>query len=239
MEENTITCFKVSGKIELDSIALETFYADDFTYCMTTNQEGLKEVCKDLEITPIEEYEYHKVTGKELNWYSIRVPFRQEFNFIRHVIHLKSNKSNLGSIGEVYTPVQEQVQWVNKKKKVTRRCVTPRYVLLQAKNEETIHQILVGANMRVLIQGLVKLDEVKKFKSSFANQTTHSEHTNFVVGDLVNICVVPFNGLSGIIEQVEPCKTGNKYKLKVSVSMLKRKISVTVNSDELEKVSEQ
>lgn len=177
----------------------------------------------------------------EMKWYVIKAISGQEKKIKLH-IESELSKSNLNNfISQILIPTEKIIQ-IRKGKKITKeRNFFPGYILVEANlNGEIKHFI---RNIPGVLGFLTetKGGEPMPLRPSEINrllgkvdELSESEgiiETNFIIGESVKIINGPFNGFTGIIEEINT----EKKKLKVTVKIFGRKTPVELNFGEVEK----
>lgn len=177
----------------------------------------------------------------EMKWYVIKAISGQEKK-VKLYIESELAKSNLNNfVSQILIPTEKIIQ-IRKGKKITKeRSFFPGYILVEANlNGELKHFI---KNIPGVLGFLTetKGGEPMPLRPSEINrllgkvdELSESEgvvETNYTIGESVKIINGPFNGFSGIIEEINT----EKKKLKVTVKIFGRKTPVELNFGEVEK----
>lgn len=177
----------------------------------------------------------------EMKWYVIRAISGQEKKIKLH-IESELSKSNLNNfVSQILIPTEKIIQ-IRKGKKITKeRNFFPGYILVEANlNGEIKHFIRnipgvlgfltetkggepIPLRPSEINRLLGKVDELSESEGTI--------ETNFIIGESVKIINGPFNGFTGIIEEINT----EKKKLKVTVKIFGRKTPVELNFGEVEK----
>lgn len=177
----------------------------------------------------------------EMKWYVIKAISGQEKKIKLH-IESELSKSNLNNfISQILIPTEKIIQ-IRKGKKITKeRNFFPGYILVEANlNGEIKHFIRnipgvlgfltetkggepIPLRPSEINRLLGKVDELSESEGTI--------ETNFIIGESVKIINGPFNGFTGIIEEINT----EKKKLKVTVKIFGRKTPVELNFGEVEK----
>jgi transcriptional antiterminator NusG len=183
----------------------------------------------------------------ELKWYVLRAVSGQEKKvkgYLEHeIITLKLQES----IPQVLIPSEKVYQIRNGKKKVRERNSLPGYVFISANIEqpEVMHCItgvpgvigFLGDNEGGMSKKPVALrqSEVNRLLGSVeaANEFDVKLETPFIVGETIKVIDGPFNGFTGLVEEVFE----EKKKLNVTVKIFGRNTPVELNYVQVEKQS--
>lgn len=177
----------------------------------------------------------------EMKWYVIKAISGQEKKIKLH-IESELSKSNLNNfVSQILIPTEKIIQ-IRKGKKITKeRNFFPGYILVEANlNGEIKHFIRnipgvlgfltetkggepIPLRPSEINRLLGKVDELSESEGTI--------ETNFIIGESVKIINGPFNGFTGIIEEINT----EKKKLKVTVKIFGRKTPVELNFGEVEK----
>ncbi len=188
----------------------------------------------------------------ELQWYTLRVVNGQEKKVKEHLQKEVSIRKMDEFVGQVITPT-EKVYQVRKtkdgksKKITTERNTLPGYVIVQANlsNGEVLHTIrsVPGVLGFLNVDGAKPTEMPKPMRESEINRIlgkieTTDEHevqhdVAFTVGERVKVMDGPFNGFSGVVQEV----FDDKKKLNVVVTIFGRNTPVELNYIQVEKES--
>jgi transcription termination/antitermination protein NusG len=188
----------------------------------------------------------------ELQWYTLRVVNGQEKKVKEHLQKEVSIRKMDEFVGQIITPT-EKVYQVRKtkdgksKKITTERNTLPGYVIVQANlsNGEVLHTIrsVPGVLGFLNVDGAKPTEMPKPMRESEINRIlgkieTTDEHevqhdVAFSVGERVKVMDGPFNGFSGVVQEV----FDDKKKLNVVVTIFGRNTPVELNYIQVEKES--
>jgi transcriptional antiterminator NusG len=190
--------------------------------------------------------------GSELHWYTLRVVNGQEKKVKEHLQKEVSIRKMDDFVGQIVTPT-EKVYQVRKtkdgksKKITTERNTLPGYVIVQANlsNGEVLHTIrsVPGVLGFLNVDGAKPTEMPKPMREAEINRIlgkieTTDEHevqhdVAFIVGERVKVMDGPFNGFSGVVQEV----FDDKKKLNVVVTIFGRNTPVELNYIQVEKES--
>lgn len=176
---------------------------------------------------------------REHKWYVLRVISGQEKK-IKQYIETELKRENLSDrLSQILIPMEKVVQ-LRKGKKVTKeRNYYPGYIILEADLEgETKHTI---TNVLGVVHFLPSNDKPEPMRPSeinrmlgkvdAINEAGDNIEMPFLVGEPVKVIDGPFNGFSGVIEEINE----EKKKLKVIVKIFGRRTPVELNYMQVEK----
>ena len=164
-------------------------------------------------------------------WYVLRAVSGKEAK-VKEYIDAEIKNSNLGQyVSQVLIPTEKVYSVRNGKKVVKERSYLPGYVLVEAalNGEVTGH---LRDNVPNVI-GFLGASVVKRILGLFDEIADAEEEilTPFYVGDNVKVITDPFNGFSGVIEEVN----NEQKKLKVMVKIFGRQTPVELGFTQVEK----
>ena len=175
-------------------------------------------------------------------WYVLRAVSGKEAK-VKEYIDAEIKNSNLGQyVSQVLIPTEKVYSVRNGKKVVKERSYLPGYVLVEAalNGEVTGHLRdnvpnvigFLGASVGKQPEPL-RDSEVKRILGLFDEIAEAEEEilTPFYVGDTVKVITDPFNGFSGVIEEVN----NEQKKLKVMVKIFGRQTPVELGFTQVEK----
>lgn len=175
----------------------------------------------------------------EKKWYVLRAISGKE-NKVRESLEAEIKNSDLGNfVSQVLIPT-EKVYTVRNGKKISKeRNLYPGYVFVEAALVgEVPHRLRNITNVIGFLGGSVKPDalrdsEVKQMLGKVDEIQEQGEEINvpYFVGEAVKVTFGPFNGFSGIIEEVN----NDKKKLKVMVKIFGRKTPLELGFMQVEK----
>ncbi len=175
-------------------------------------------------------------------WYVLRAISGKEAK-VKEYIDAEIKNSNLGQyVSQVLIPMEKVYTVRNGKKTIKERSYLPGYVLIEASlnGEVTSHLRdyvpnvigFLGASVGKQPEPL-RQAEVNRILGLFDKVAESIEEIAepYFVGDAVKVIADPFNGFSGIIEEVY----NDKKKLKVAVKIFGRKTPVELAFTQVEK----
>lgn len=175
----------------------------------------------------------------EKKWYVLRAVSGKE-NKVKESLELEMRKSDLGKyVSQVLIPTEKTYIMRNGKKVLKEKAYLPGYILIEAALVgEVIHE-LRGINF---VAGFLpdtanpqplKQSEVNRILGTMDELEEQSEEFDiqYLVGETVKVVNGPFNGFSGLIEEVN----AEKKKLKVMVKIFGRKTPLELNYMQVEK----
>ena len=172
-------------------------------------------------------------------WYVLRAISGKE-NKVKEYLDAEIKNTNLGEyVSQVLIPT-EKVYSVRNGKKVTKeKNLYPGYVFVEAALVgEVFHRLRNTTNVIGFLGGTTTPDplrpsEVKRMLGAVDELQEQGEEINipYFVGETVKVTFGPFNGFSGIIEEVN----NEKKKLKVMVKIFGRKTPLELGFMQVEK----
>lgn len=177
----------------------------------------------------------------EFKWYVVRVISGQE-NKVKD--HLESELEREGVqdyVKQILVPTEKVVQLKQGKKVTKERNFYPGYILIEAKLEGEAYHVIKNTNGVVEFLGTqeqitpLREAEVNRIlgKVDAAQESGEEVEVPFMVGESVNVIDGPFNGFSGVIEEINE----EKKKLKVIVKIFGRRTPIELNFLQVEKES--
>ncbi|MDO9152330.1 MAG: transcription termination/antitermination protein NusG [Paludibacter sp.] len=162
-------------------------------------------------------------------------------NKVKEYIDAEIKKSDLGQyVAQVLIPTEKVYQIRNGKKITKERSCMPGYVLIEANLIDEIHHRLRNTPNVIGFLGeknnvptAIRLSEVNRILGTMDELTENGEEmlTPFIKNENVKVTSGPFNGFSGVIEEVNT----EKKKLKVMVMIFGRKTSLELSFTQVEK----
>lgn len=177
----------------------------------------------------------------DMKWFVIKAISGQEKK-IKSYIESELTRLNLNNfVGQILIPTEKIIQIRSGKKITKERNYFPGYILIEAAlNGEVKHTIRNTPGVLGFLTE-TKGGEPIPLRPSEINhllgkvdELTESEgtvETNFKIGESLKIINGPFNGFTGVVEEVNI----EKKKLKVTVKIFGRKTPVELNFGEVEK----
>ena len=177
-------------------------------------------------------------TGKK--WYVLRAVSGKEGK-VKEYLEALIKKDDLlaANVGEILLPTEKYAQLRNGKRVVKEKLFLPGYVLVEANLQgEVAHTLRFMPNVLGFLGGLdnptpVRQADINRILGTAEDITIKSEEVNipFNVDEAVKVTDGPFNGFSGIIEEVN----AEKRKLKVMVKIFGRKTPLELSYNQGEK----
>ena len=177
---------------------------------------------------------------KEKKWYVLRAVGGKEKK-VKEYIDNEVNRLNLQNyITQVLIPTEKVVQMRNGKRISKERIFFPGYVLIEAQLVGEIPHLLKDVPNVLGFLGSkgneptpLRMSEVNRILGKVDELIEMGEEValQFYVGEPVKVIDGPFNGFSGIIEEVNE----EKKKLKVMVKIFGRKTPLELNFMQVEK----
>jgi transcriptional antiterminator NusG len=177
-------------------------------------------------------------TGKKL--YVLRAVSGKEGK-VKEYLEALMKKDDLlaANVGEILLPTEKYAQLRNGKRVVKEKLFLPGYVLVEANLQgEVAHTLRFMPNVLGFLGGLdnptpVRQADINRILGTAEDITIKSEEVNipFNVDEAVKVTDGPFNGFSGIIEEVN----AEKRKLKVMVKIFGRKTPLELSYNQVEK----
>jgi transcriptional antiterminator NusG len=177
-------------------------------------------------------------TGKK--WYVLRAVSGKEGK-VKEYLEALMKKDDLlaANVGEILLPTEKYAQLRNGKRVVKEKLFLPGYVLVEANLQgEVAHTLRFMPNVLGFLGGLdnptpVRQADINRILGTAEDITIKSEEVNipFNVDEAVKVTDGPFNGFSGIIEEVN----AEKRKLKVMVKIFGRKTPLELSYNQVEK----
>ena len=177
-------------------------------------------------------------TGKK--WYVLRAVSGKEAKVKEYLEALmKKDELLAANVGEVLLPTEKYAQLRNGKRVVKEKLFLPGYVLVEANLQgEVAHTLRFMPNVLGFLGGLdnptpVRQSDINRILGTAEDITIKSEDVAipFTVDEAVKVTDGPFNGFSGIVEEVN----AEKRKLKVMVKIFGRKTPLELSYNQVEK----
>ena len=162
-----------------------------------------------------------------MKWYVLRAVSGKEAKVKEYLEALMKNDALLAAnVGQVLLPTEKYAQLRNGKRVVKEKLFLPGYVLIEANLQgEVAHTLRFMPNVLGFLGGLDNPTPVRQADiNRILGNAEETEIVNEVsipyeVNDKVKVTDGPFNGFSGVIEEVNT----EKRKLKVMVKIFGRK----------------
>ena len=177
-------------------------------------------------------------TGKK--WYVLRAVSGKEGKVKEYLeALLKKDELLAANVGEILLPTEKYAQLRNGKRVVKEKLFLPGYVLVEANLQgEVAHTLRFMPNVLGFLGGLdnptpVRQADINRILGTAEDITIKSEDVAipFTVDEAVKVTDGPFNGFSGIVEEVN----AEKRKLKVMVKIFGRKTPLELSYNQVEK----
>jgi transcriptional antiterminator NusG len=177
-------------------------------------------------------------TGKK--WYVLRAVSGKEGKVKEYLEALmKKDELLAANVGEILLPTEKYAQLRNGKRVVKEKLFLPGYVLVEANLQgEVAHTLRFMPNVLGFLGGLdnptpVRQADINRILGTAEDITIKSEDVAipFTVDEAVKVTDGPFNGFSGIVEEVN----AEKRKLKVMVKIFGRKTPLELSYNQVEK----
>ncbi len=177
-------------------------------------------------------------TGKK--WYVLRAVSGKEGKVKEYLEALmKKDELLAANVGEILLPTEKYAQLRNGKRVVKEKLFLPGYVLIEANLQgEVAHTLRFMPNVLGFLGGLdnptpVRQADINRILGTAEDITIKSEDVAipFTVDEAVKVTDGPFNGFSGIVEEVN----AEKRKLKVMVKIFGRKTPLELSYNQVEK----
>ena len=180
-------------------------------------------------------------TSAESKWYALRVVSGKERK-IRDYIENEVKRSQWDTfITQILVPTEKVYKVVNGKKTIKEKNFFPGYILIEAIEGKLNGDIIqIFRNITGVIHFLgkeiptpLRKSEVNRIlgKVDEVNEQGEMPETPFYVGEPAKVMDGPFNGFSGVIDEV----MADKKKLKVIVKIFGRNTPVELNYLQVEK----
>lgn len=177
----------------------------------------------------------------EKKWYVIRAIGGKEKKVKEYIENEVSRLELEDYISQVLIPTEKIYQIRNGKKISKERSFFPGYVMIEANLSGEIPHILKGITNVIGFLGETKGGEPVAMRLSEVNrilgkvdELAESEEeltTPFIVGEPIKVTDGPFNGFSGVVEEVND----EKKKLRVMVKIFGRKTPLELSFMQVEK----
>lgn len=175
-----------------------------------------------------------------MKWYVVRAVSGKEKK-VKQYIDAEINRLGLTSVvPQVLIPMEKYYQMRDGKKIAKERNYYPGYVLMEAALNAELEQIIKGVNSVIGFLGdkagnavPLRPAEVNRILGKVDEMAEQGEVMNvpYYVGENIKVMDGPFNGFSGVIEEVNE----EKKKLKVMVKIFGRRTPLELNYMQVEK----
>lgn len=175
----------------------------------------------------------------DFKWYVIRVISGQENKIKKHIETEVRREGYEERLNQILIPLEKVVQLKNGKKVQKERNYFPGYVLVEAILEGELKHIIKGVNGVVGFLGSkdepvpLRPSEVNRIlgKVDAINEAGDNMEIPFHIDEPVKVIDGPFNGFSGVIEEINE----EKKKLKVIVKIFGRRTPLELGYMQVEK----
>ena len=175
-----------------------------------------------------------------MRWYVLRAVSGKEAK-VKEYLEALMKKDRLleQNVGQILLPTEKYAQLRNGKRVVKEKLFLPGYVLVEANlHGEIAHTLRFMPNVLGFLGGLdnptpVRQADINRILGTAEETVIRREETTvpFSVDEAVKVTDGPFNGFSGIIEEVN----AEKHKLKVMVKIFGRKTPLELSFNQVEK----
>jgi transcription termination/antitermination protein NusG len=176
----------------------------------------------------------------QLKWYVVRAISGKEKK-VKQYIEAEVNRLGITEqIPQILIPVEKYYQMRDGKKIAKERNYFPGYVLIEAALDGETEHIIKNINSVIGFLGdkagnaiPLRQSEVNRILGKVDEMTSQGETMSvpYYVGENVKVMDGPFNGFSGVIEEVNE----EKKKLKVMVKIFGRRTPLELNYMQVEK----
>jgi len=176
----------------------------------------------------------------QLKWYVVRAISGKEKK-VKQYIDAEINRLGISHlVPQVLIPTEKYYQMRDGKKIAKERNILPGYVLMEANLDAEIEHIIKNINSVIGFLGdkagnaiPMRPSEVSRILGKVDEMTSQGETMNvpYFVGEGVKVMDGPFNGFSGVIEEINE----EKKKLKVMVKIFGRRTPLELNYMQVEK----
>jgi transcriptional antiterminator NusG len=176
----------------------------------------------------------------QLKWYVVRAISGKEKK-VKQYIDAEINRLGISNlVPQVLIPTEKYYQMRDGKKIAKERNILPGYVLMEANLDAEIEHIIKNINSVIGFLGdkqgnaiPMRPSEVSRILGKVDEMSAQGETMNvpYFVGEGVKVMDGPFNGFSGVIEEINE----EKKKLKVMVKIFGRRTPLELNYMQVEK----
>ncbi|AFD05553.1 transcription termination/antitermination protein NusG [Solitalea canadensis] len=176
----------------------------------------------------------------QLKWYVVRAVSGKEKK-VKQYIEAEINRLGFNHlVPQVLIPMEKVYQMRNGKKIAKERNFFPGYVLIEAQLDGELEHIIKNINSVIGFLGdkdgtaiPLRQSEVNRILGTVDEISAQGETTGvpYYVGENVKVMDGPFNGFTGVIEEVNE----EKKKLKVMVKIFGRRTPLELNYMQVEK----
>lgn len=176
-------------------------------------------------------------------WYVLRAISGKEAK-VKEVLDAAIKNTDLGNyVFQVLIPTEKVMTVRAGKKVVKERNLYSGYVFIEADLQgEVVHELTNTTNVIDFLRGREKGSKPERLRQSEVMRMlgtadelidpTDDEINDYIVGENVKVNEGPFNGFTGIVEEVNK----EKKKLKVSVKIFGRKTPLELDNSQVERV---
>jgi transcriptional antiterminator NusG len=178
--------------------------------------------------------------GDQLKWYVVRAVSGKEKK-VKQYIDVEISRLGLTHlVPQVLIPMEKYYQMKDGKKIAKERNFYPGYVLIETALNAELEQIIKSVNSVIGFLGdksgnavPLRPAEVNRILGKVDEMAEQGEMMNvpYYVGENIKVMDGPFNGFSGVIEEVNE----EKKKLKVMVKIFGRRTPLELNYMQVEK----
>ena len=174
-----------------------------------------------------------------MKWYVLRAVSGKEAKVKEYIeASMKHDPSLAANVSQVLLPTEKYAQLRNGKRVVKERLFLPGYVLIEANLQgEIAHTLRFMPNVLGFLGGLDNPTPVRQADVNRILGTAddiiikNDEMVPYTVDEAVKVTDGPFNGFSGVIEEVN----AEKHTLKVAVRIFGRKTPLELSYNQVEK----
>lgn len=176
----------------------------------------------------------------EMKWYVVRAVSGQEKK-IKQYIESEITRMNMKNlVPQVLIPMEKVIQMKNGKKVTKERNYFPGYIMVEATLDGELEHVIKNITGVIGFLGdkngtavPLRPNEVNRILGKVDEIVEQGEvlNINYYVGEPVKVMDGPFNGFSGVIEEVNE----EKKKLKVMVKIFGRRTPLELNYIQVEK----
>jgi len=176
----------------------------------------------------------------QLKWYVVRAVSGKEKK-VKQYLEAEINRLGIAHLlPQVLIPMEKYLQMKDGKKIAKERNFYPGYVLIEATMDAELQHIIKNINSVIGFLGdksgtpvPMRQAEVNRILGKVDEMASQSEviNINHMVGEQVKVMDGPFQGFSGVIEEVND----EKKKLKVMVKIFGRRTPLELNYMQVEK----
>lgn len=182
------------------------------------------------------------MSDSKRGWYVLRAISGKEAK-VKELLDAQMRNTDLGNyLFQVLIPTEKVLTVRGGKKVVKERNLYSGYVFIEADLQgEVMHQLANTTNVIDFLRGREKGSAPERLRESEVlrmlgtadtlSDPTENEVNDYIVGETVKVNEGPFNGFSGIIEEVNR----EKKKLKVMVKIFGRKTPLELDNSQVER----